>query len=376
MMKGTILLRVFFLLALVAGALSTHAQAYEFDCKMVDKYDDGELWQCEFWADISDDQFVRMDIKSMKDTRCFFSLSIGDLEDASFYTIFSGDEVKVQFHLSNGEVLSTNRAGGDREGVKLGAQQLRSSKPNTPNPFGSYAMQQLRRYNITKIVVDDDEFLTLGFRSAATIDAICKALIAHTGDQGQYGDAPASHGAATQKPATAVRPATSSLIASPALPKKMTEVQMVMHPFGVLKKDLKGYTYRQVEKDLKTLYNDYVDVWEETTIINVFRKDGKGYDMSYKGFIPIASCIFQEGRLYSYQYEFYFDRDVHTKASVEAMAKAFVSALKKDGISLPKNFSDDSYAVSGDYGSRSIIVAVHDIEDEPYKILINIGIEE
>ena len=360
-MKSTILLRALFLSFLVAGALSTHAQAYEFDCKVVDKYADGELWQCEFWADISDDQFIRMDIQSKKDTPCFFSLSIGDLEDASFYTIFSGDEVKVQFHLSNGEVLSTDRAGGDREGIKLGAQQLRSSKPNTQNPFGSYAMQQLRRYNITKIVVDDDEFLTPDFRSAATIDAICKALIAHTGDQGQYGDAPAT---------------TTSLIASPALPKKMTEVQMVMHPFGALKKDLKGYTYRQVESDLKTLYNDYVDVWEETTIINVFRKDGKGYDMSYKGFIPIASCIFQEGRLYSYQYEFYFDRDVHTKASVEAMAKAFVSALKKGGISLPKNFSDDSYAVSGDYGSRSIIVAVHDIEDEPYKILINILVEQ
>ena len=181
--------------------------------------------------------------------------------------------------------------------------------------------------------------------------------------------------ATTTKPAVA-KSATTSLIASPALPKKMTEVQMVMNPFGVLKKDLKGYTYRQVEKDLKTLYNDYVDVWEETTIINVFRKDGKGYDMSYKGFIPIASCIFQEGRLYSYQYEFYFDRDVHTKESVEAMAKAFVSALKKGGISLPKNFSDDSYAVSGDYGSRSIIVAVHDIEDEPYKIWINILVEQ
>ena len=181
--------------------------------------------------------------------------------------------------------------------------------------------------------------------------------------------------ATTTKPAVA-KSATTSLIASPALPKKMTEVQMVMNPFGVLKKDLKGYTYRQVEKDLKTLYNDYVDVWEETTIINVFRKDGKGYDMSYKGFIPIASCIFQEGRFYSYQYEFYFDRDVHTKESVEAMAKAFVSALKKGGISLPKNFSDDSYAVSGNYGSRGIIVAVHDIEDEPYKIWINILVEQ
>lgn len=181
--------------------------------------------------------------------------------------------------------------------------------------------------------------------------------------------------ATTTKPAVA-KSATTSLIASPALPKKMTEVQMVMNPFGVLKKDLKGYTYRQVEKDLKTLYNDYVDVWEETTIINVFRKDGKGYDMSYKGFIPIASCIFQEGRFYSYQYEFYFDRDVHTKESVEAMAKAFVSALKKSGISLPKTISGDSYAVSGNYGSRGIIVAVHDIEDEPYTIWINILVEQ
>ena len=228
----------------------------------------------------------------------------------------------------------------------------------------------LKMRDISKIGRWDSEALIEYMKGNSTSSATTK-----TNTTARTGTPATKPAATTTKPAVA-KSATTSLIASPALPKKMTEVQMVMHPFGVLKKDLSGYTFRQVEKDLKTLYNDYVDVWEETTIINVFRKDGKGYDMSYKGFIPIASCIFQEGRLYSYQYEFYFDRDVHTKESVEAMAKAFVSALKKGGISLPKNFSDDSYAVSGNYGSRGIIVAVHDIEDEPYKILINILVEQ
>lgn len=66
---------------------------------------------------------------------------------------------------------------------------------------------------------------------------------------------------------------------------------------------------------------------------------------------------------------------MYTKEHVEATAKAFVSALKKGGVSLTKELSDDSYAVSGTYGDRGIIVAVHDIEDAPYVIWINIKIE-
>lgn len=359
-MKKTILLRALFLSFLVAGVLSTHAQAYEFDCEKIDEYDDDELWQCKFEADISDNRFIGMDITCVEGLPCFFSLFLGDWDDPFRFTVGRGEEAIVQFHLSNGEILSIDGASGDVESIKLGAHRLRSSKPNTKNPLGSHAMQQLRKYNITKIVVDGDAFTTPGFRSAATIDAICKTLMSHTGDQGQYGAAPAT---------------TTSLIASPALPKKMTEVQMVMHPFGVLKKDLSGYTLRQVESDLKKLYKDYVDVWEETSIIYLLHKDSKGYDMTYKGIVPSASCIFQEGRLYSYEYEIPFDREEYTKERVEATAKAFVSALKKGGINLTKSVSGDSYAVSGTYGSRSILVAVHDIEDVPYTIWINISVE-
>lgn len=177
----------------------------------------------------------------------------------------------------------------------------------------------------------------------------------------------------SNKPATSAKPVSTTLIASPAQPKKMTEVQMVMNPFGVLTKNLSRYTYRQVVKDLKSLYNDYVDVWEEQSIISVLRENGKGYDMSYKGLIPTVNCIFHGDKLYSYQYEFYFDRDRNTKESVEAIAKGFVSALKKNGINLTKNLSGDSYSVSGRYAGRGIIVCVHDIEDEPYKIWINIS---
>lgn len=48
-------------------------------------------------------------------------------------------------------------------------------------------MRQLRKYNIIKFSVNGKITSTPNFRSAATIDAMCKTLISKTGDQGQYG---------------------------------------------------------------------------------------------------------------------------------------------------------------------------------------------
>ena len=51
----------------------------------------------------------------------------------------------------------------------------------------AYVMKQLRKFNITKISINGKIVSTPNFRSAATIDAMCKTLISKTGDQGQYG---------------------------------------------------------------------------------------------------------------------------------------------------------------------------------------------
>lgn len=70
-------------------------------------------------------------------------------------------------------------------------------------------MSRLRKVNIVKISVNGKNLATPNFRSAATIDAMCKKLITKTGDQGQYGTAPTGS-SATSKKTTTNRSSSSS----------------------------------------------------------------------------------------------------------------------------------------------------------------------
>lgn len=104
--------------------------------------------------------------------------------------------ITIKFQLSNGEVFETNNPERTGELYWFGANSIsfKSNKTLKQNTFeaGSYFIGQLRKYNITKISILDKanhrvELATNGFRSAVTIDAMCKTLMAKTGDQGQYG---------------------------------------------------------------------------------------------------------------------------------------------------------------------------------------------
>ena len=104
--------------------------------------------------------------------------------------------ITIKFQLSNGEVFETNNPERTGKLYWFGANSIsfKSNKTLKQNTFeaGSYFIGQLRKYNITKISILDKanhrvELATNGFRSAITIDAMCKTLMAKTGDQGQYG---------------------------------------------------------------------------------------------------------------------------------------------------------------------------------------------
>ena len=118
---------------------------------------------------------------------CAFDFSDYSDETPSFLgtLVKENEDYTLKLYLSNGEIL-TSETRGNGIWLTCGTHSLKSNKgKNDEN--GSYVMKQLRKYNITKISVNGHEFTTPNFRSAATIDAMCKKLITKTGDQGQYG---------------------------------------------------------------------------------------------------------------------------------------------------------------------------------------------
>ena len=178
--------RVLLLIVVLASVLYVHAQAYPFECK---KMGTEGYWECKLKEVINDSNknSYGIIVTGARGRTVILSFVICDLDNGGFYNIEKGKRGVLKLYLSNGEILTTSSAGGELW-INLGAHSLSSNKVTIPvRDQGNYAMRQLRNYNITKIVVEGKEFTTPRFRSAATIDAMCKSLISNTGDQGQYG---------------------------------------------------------------------------------------------------------------------------------------------------------------------------------------------
>ena len=166
-----------------------------------------------------------------------------------------------------------------------------------------------------------------------------------------------------RKPAETLSAKTNtvvSLINVPALPKEMTEIQMVMHPFGVLTDNLDGYTQQQVAKDLTTLFTDNVTTYE-SSLVSINHLNDKGYDMSYMGYIPSCHCYFAEGKLKSYNYTIYFNKESYTLEETISIAKRFVEELQVNGIPLSQSnpSSYDHYIATLVFNERVISVKVN-----------------
>lgn len=186
-----------------------------------------------------------------------------------------------------------------------------------------------------------------------------------------------SSSSTASKPVTTNKATSSSLINVPALPKEMTEMQMVMHPFGVLTDNLEGYTQEKVAKDLTTLFTDNVSTYE-TTLVTVTNQNNKGYDMSYKGY-PASSCYcyFSDGKLESYCFSFHFLKDKFSPEQAISIAKAFISKLVDSKSFVDqKAYGDSLFKASLEGLGREINVRVHSagyrVKDDSWGLFIDI----
>ncbi len=158
------------------------AQAYKYECKQIDE----NFYICQLNESYKD-ELILLKLGCKYNTTTVFGfwgvpfLKYGGLEKGSVLKLF----------LSNGEILTGKRQNDTSNSLSfiLGAQEFYSSKVSiTDNDKrANYIMRQLRKYNIIKFSVNGKITSTPNFRSAATIDAMCKTLISKTGDQGQYG---------------------------------------------------------------------------------------------------------------------------------------------------------------------------------------------
>lgn len=206
-MKKTILKRGIFVFLLLLQMVQGHAQAYEFELVR----EGNEIVSYEFNARFSEPKGILVRVSSSNKSYKFCVLEFFTYTDNyEFLGSYIEKDSKgiSKIYLSNGEILTSNMTGGNGVWFMVGSITFSSNKAKN-DENGSYVMKQLRKYNITKISVNGHEFTTPNFRSAATIDAICKKLITKTGDQGQYGTAPTGS-STTSKKTTTNRSSSSS----------------------------------------------------------------------------------------------------------------------------------------------------------------------
>ena len=186
-MVKNLIMRAILGLALLTNVIYANAQAYEFESY---ESDQSNMWFCDCLEKL-DNYSLRFQLSSKKGATCAFSF-IYYGESSGLASLSSESKTAdVKLYLSNGEILSTTEAIGADLWIFLGSHTLKSSMSNA-NDKGRYAMGRLREYDITKITVNGKEYPTPNFRSAVTINAMCKEIISHIGDQGQFGIGPST----------------------------------------------------------------------------------------------------------------------------------------------------------------------------------------
>lgn len=186
------MLRFFFIIIFSSLSLISLAQSYKYDVEQLGEELEG-FWETKLSevCFISEHQLISFDIIAKKGKTAGLGFYLFDNEaDEVFYSalIEENKTGTAQIHLSNGEILTTQAMRGGFW-FHIYEHKLQSSRRGNLGKPGS-AMTLLRKYNITKIVVQGHDFLTPNFQSAATIDAMCRDLVKIIGDDGQLGTAP------------------------------------------------------------------------------------------------------------------------------------------------------------------------------------------
>jgi len=174
----------------MASTCCAMAQAYSYELKTSES---GNSWYCRATANFTDTKSLIFDVTAQVNKTLVLSLAPSVFDDTNLTTtlmyVSKDENVSISIRLENGEELSTSQGKkGSISWVHLGTQMLKSNRRTfaDSNDASRYAVQQLRTHNITQIRFNGITMLTPAFRSAATIDAMCRDLQAKTGNQSQY----------------------------------------------------------------------------------------------------------------------------------------------------------------------------------------------
>lgn len=341
--------RLFTLLFATILAIQGFAQAYEFDLEQSEYNSDHWLAELHEGIIVIEGKFLGMSLYTSQNYSVVLSFYLLDTNNNPHYLSYlikDGEQGALQLYLDNGEVLTTSEAGKDHFFIALGAQRLKGQKNTSLGNNGGDAMKLLRNHNITKIRVQGHDFTTPGFRSAATIDAMCKALIGKTGDQGQYGSA-STGGSSPQ------RQQQGGVVNS----RDLTLRQMILHPFGVLP-DNKNLTYDEAKRILANYpqWNCKYDTnSHDSTIKYIELQNNIG--MFYNGNeISSYGATFYDNIIDNY--EIYFHLDDHVDEA-KKFYNSLISKLQGDGASLHdvSSFELPKMAKEGTYMGRKIRVS-------------------
>lgn len=306
---------------LLVNTLFVNAQALWFDCHELKT--GVKAWECG--TDIWDPDPITIIVQAniLNDVILILSPDINVMTDR--FTL-----VQVDIYLSNGEILTCWQSGNttlpEKQNIyiKQLSRDITSNRHKDKNGIGPYIMTQLRKYNITKIVCKDQIINTPNFRSAATIDAMCKKLIQYTGDQGQYGGMTANNSTSKNNNSTSsrtnpttrqnststqTRPNTNSNSVNSNISeakrlyaqKEMDVVRMAKYPLGFLSPSTR--TRAEVKKQTDACGVSY-DVSRET---NTFF-DSDGYNLKWHGKNPLSVCLNMGGTHWDeWHYTFIYD---------------------------------------------------------------------
>lgn len=176
-------IKISFVLALLCiYSQCCFAQTYKYVCETRDL----GIYECLLSESYGDDRIL-FSLSSKQNLNTVFSIT----SIAIMVKLYAEKTSSLKLYLSNGEILTGKyKSDGNSIWFRIATNNFVSNKVNITNDSKrmAYVMKQLRKYNIIKISIDEMIMSTPKFRSAATIDDMCKTLISKTGDQGQYGN--------------------------------------------------------------------------------------------------------------------------------------------------------------------------------------------
>ena len=377
------------------------AQSYKYEVK--------QLSEGYYQATLSDQlhfkerQTILFNIHCKQGHTAVLGFYLFDLESLDHLAKFhkeKNDTYTVQIHLSNGEII-TRQAEWKLFWIHMAEYTPQSVGGGAHAQLGG-AMTLLRKYNITKIVIQGYDFPTPNFQSAATFDAMCRDLIKKIGDNGQFGTAPdnspsgrnenvnksVSTQTTTTTNKTTVKPTKTKPAVEISYPmyqrpnpdsysivtnRTMTASQMVRHPFGVLPDTPAYYSDDDIKYFLdKYPWNPkYGDPATEKNICGIWIYDCQ---MSYRNRKPEwMEGDIEKGRLYRYRYWFSFKSKENKPKYYDSFANQLVSELKAQGLSMSEEHTSGYLRGEGSLDNRTFRVSVtHHTELNSTSVVLDI----